>query len=107
VHVASKRRTWTLLTNHAAVLLAVARDPDLRIEDIAAEVEISTRAVQAILGDLVADGYVERTRVGRRNRYVVRLDQPMRRETFRDREVGALMALLAGSILPPLLALAS
>lgn len=101
------QHTWTLLTNHAAVLLTVARNPDARIEEIAAEVGISTRAVQTIIGDLVADGYVERIRVGRRNRYRVQRDMPMRRQTFRDREVGALLALLAGAVGPSLVALAS
>ena len=49
---ASTRPTWTFLTNHGHVLLAVATSPDQRVSDIAAEVGITTRATLTILGDL-------------------------------------------------------
>ena len=103
----TKAPEWTLLTNHAAVLLAIARNPESRIEDIAAEVGISTRSVQTIIGDLVDAGYIERLRVGRRNHYRVHPEMPMRRSAYHDRDVGALLALLAGSAIPWLLTLAS
>src|SRR6478609_6129455 len=60
-----------LLTNHGQVLLAVAEKPDVRIREIADRVGITERATQTILNDLVGAGYVERTRVGRRNTYTV------------------------------------
>jgi len=67
----------SLFTNHGAVLLALARRPDLRIRDIAAEVGITERSVQGILSELTAEGYLERTRVGRRNHYVLQGDMPL------------------------------
>ncbi len=67
----------SLFTNHGAVLLALARRPDLRIRDIALEVGITERAAQGILTDLAAAGYLERSKVGRRNHYVVRGDMPL------------------------------
>jgi MarR family len=63
---------WTFVTNHFLVLASIARDPDLRVRDIAARVGITERATQAILGDLASEGYVDRIRIGRRNRYKVR-----------------------------------
>ncbi len=63
---------WTFVTNHFLVLASVARDPDLRVRDIAARVGITERATQAILSDLASEGYVDRIRIGRRNRYKVR-----------------------------------
>lgn len=66
------RPTWTFLTNHGHVLIAVAADPESRVRDIAERVGITERAVQGILDDLERGGYLERERVGRRNRYVLR-----------------------------------
>ena len=75
---------WTFVTNHFLVLVSIAANHDLRVRDIAALVGITERATQAILGDLVQDGYVERIRIGRRNRYKIRrtagfrLPEPLR-----------------------------
>ena len=62
---------WTFFTNHFLVLAAVAGNSDLRVRDIAGLVGITERATQAILSDLANDGYLERIRIGRRNRYKV------------------------------------
>lgn len=70
--------SWTFLTNHAHVLIAISRDGELRQRDIAHAVGITTGAVQKILDDLERGGYVQRERVGRRNRYVVTADLPLR-----------------------------
>jgi predicted transcriptional regulator len=71
-------RTWTFLTNHAHVLIAISRDPELRQRDISDLVGITEGAVQRILHELEIDGYVARERFGRRNRYSVIGDQPLR-----------------------------
>jgi DNA-binding IclR family transcriptional regulator len=61
--------TWTFLTNHAHVLLCIAEDPEARMRDVAERVGITERAVQRIIEDLAADGYLSIEREGRRNRY--------------------------------------
>lgn len=86
---------WTFLSHHAQVLLCIARDPDARLRDVAADAGITERAVQAIVNDLVAEGYVERTRAGRRNHYVVHDDVPLRHPLQRDIAVGTLLRMLA------------
>jgi len=68
-----ERGSWTFLTNHAHVLLCLARDSTMRIRDLASEVGITERAIQDIISDLEAAGYVERLRTGRRNSY--RIDE--------------------------------
>ena len=69
---------WSLLSNHGLIMTTIARRPDLRLREIAAQVGITERAVQTLVGgDLVRAGYLERIREGRRNRYVVRGDQPI------------------------------
>jgi predicted transcriptional regulator len=90
----SSRRNWTFLTNHAAVLVCIDRNPGTRIDDVATEIGISRRAAQMIVSDLAEDGYIERTRVGRRNQYRVREDMPLRRRGFQDSDVRALLTLL-------------
>ena len=92
------QRTWTFLTNHAHVLSCLATDPGLRLRDLAVSVGITERAAQRIVADLVAGGYLERTRVGRRNVYRVARDRPLRHLLDAHRTVGDLLAALgAGS----------
>jgi DNA-binding transcriptional ArsR family regulator len=83
---------WTFLSNHGHVLVCLARDPGVRVRDMAARVGISERAVLRILGELVTDGYVRRTREGRRNRYAIRTDRPLRHPLEAHRRVADLVA---------------
>jgi hypothetical protein len=85
---------WDFLTNHAHVLLCVAEDPGIRLRDIASAVGITERGAHKILNDLVEDGYVLRERHGRRNRYKVRPELPLRHPLVDDREVGDLLKVL-------------
>jgi hypothetical protein len=90
-----KRDAWTLLTSHGHVLVEIARNPDARIRDLSAAAGITERATAAIITDLEGAGYVTRTRVGRRNRYIVHLDLPFRHPAQRDLRVGPFLELLA------------
>ena len=69
---------WTFLTNHAHALVCIARDPGLRLRDVAERVGVTERAAQRIVSELVDAGYLERLREGRRNSYRVRPDRPLR-----------------------------
>ena len=88
---------WTFLTNHGHVLLLVARDPTLRLRDIAERVGITERATQRIVAELAAAGYVTRTRNGRRNRYVVHPKRAFRHPVERDHRIGELLDVLVPS----------
>jgi hypothetical protein len=88
-----RQRAWTFLTNHGHVLLAIARDPDARLRDVADTVGITERAAQAIVADLEAAGYLDRTRVGRRNHYTVNPNGPFRHPAQADHRIGDLLAL--------------
>ena len=85
---------WTLLSTHARVLVEIARDPDVRIRDLAAQCDMTERAVQRIVADLEQAGYLSHTRVGRRNRYTVNTDQTFRHHAHADYPVGPLLDLL-------------
>ena len=85
---------WTFLTNHAHVLLCLARDPQMRMRDVALEVDVTERAVQRIVAELEAEGYLRREREGRRNRYRVRRDLQLRHPLEGHRPIGDLIALV-------------
>ena len=85
---------WTFLSNHAHVLLALARDPSARLRDVAELVGITERAVQRIVADLEAEGYLTRERNGRRNEYSVHPDRPLRHPIEAHRKVRALIDLV-------------
>lgn len=92
----AQQRTWTFLTSHGHVMLAISRDPTIRTRDIAAQVGITERATQRIVADLERDGYLSRTREGRRNRYHVHPQQPLRHPMNDHHVLGELIEVLAG-----------
>jgi len=85
---------WTFLTNHAHVLVCVARDPDASMRVLAARVGITERAVQRIIADLVDGGYLVRERAGRRNTYLLDTAHPLRHPVERDTRLRDLLAAL-------------
>ena len=88
------KRSWHFLTSHTQVLLCLQRDPETRLRDVADTVGITERAAQRIVTDLVEAGYVARRRVGRRNRYLLNRDVPMRHPSQFDYEIGELLDVL-------------
>ena len=75
---ATNRPPWTFLTNHGHVLVCVGQNPEVRLAEIARLVGIGERATHRIVHELIEAGYVTRTKVGRRNRYELRWDRPLR-----------------------------
>lgn len=89
-----QERDWTFLTNHAHVLLCLAADHDVRLRTVAQQVGITERAVQLIVADLEAAGYVTRTRVGRRNHYAIQPRRALRHPLERHRTVAVLLDIV-------------
>ena len=89
--------TWSFLTSHARVLLAIDRDPDIRLREIAATVGISERRAHGIVADLTASGYLVKRRDGRRNSYEVQHHRPLAEELADERAIGVILALLTGA----------
>jgi DNA-binding IclR family transcriptional regulator len=82
------------LTNHAHVLLAIARDRDITLREVAARVGITERSAQNIVADLVEAGYLTRTRRGRRNSYTIPAHRPLRHPLNAGHDLDELLALL-------------
>ena len=87
-------RLWRFVTNHTHVLACIAADPDARLRDIATTVGITERTAGQIVSDLEHAGYLTKTRVGRRNRYEVHGELPLRHPQHRHNTVGALISFL-------------
>jgi hypothetical protein len=93
--------SWTFLTNHGHVLLAVAMNPDIRVKELALTVGITTRHALLILRDLEDAGYVHRQRVGRATHYTVNSSRPFRHPTAAAHQVQELIAIFTGPSTPP------
>ena len=85
---------WSFLTNHAQVLLSIARDPGIRLREIGETVGITERAAHRIVSDLAAAGFLARERQGRRNHYTIESDLPVPDPLARTRKIGELLDLL-------------
>lgn len=88
--------TWNFLTNHARVLLCIARDPGIRLRDVAASLGITERSAHAIVTDLTAAGYLVKHKHGRRNRYHIQAHLPLPEPASQAPPIGDVLALLAG-----------
>src|SRR5258708_38073628 len=86
---------WTFLTNHARVLLCIARDPGVRLRDLAASLDITERSAHTIVTDLTAAGYVVKHKDGRRNRYQIQAHLPLPEPATHEPAIGDVLALLA------------
>jgi hypothetical protein len=92
---------WSLLTNHAWVLLCISHDPGVRLRDIAVRVGITERTAYGIVADLTEAGYVVKQKDGRRNRYQIQAHLPLRRplplpDSPGLAAIGEILALLGG-----------
>ena len=92
----SRVANWSFLTNHGRVLLCIARDPEIRLRDIAADLGITERHAYAVVTDLAEAGYVVKTREGRRNRYQVQKHLALPELPGREQAIGDVLDVLSG-----------
>jgi len=85
---------WTFITNHAAILIYLAKDPTVTARQVALEIGITERAVRTIIADLEAEGYIVKAKEGRRVRYSVKADLPLRHSMQQHVQVGKLLKLV-------------
>jgi MarR family len=90
----SSLRSWSFITNHAQILLAVARDPGATVAQLADTAEITERSAYRILADLQRAGYVQRGKLGRHNVYEISLRLPLRDPTVENERVRDLLRLV-------------
>jgi DNA-binding transcriptional ArsR family regulator len=85
---------WTFLTNHALVLSVLAKHSRITGRELSAAVGITERAARKIIADLEAEGYITKKKEGRRIRYRINPDLPMRHETYQDTAIGDFLKAL-------------
>lgn len=85
---------WTFFSNHSHVLFCLAREPDLRLRDVAERVGITERAVQKIVSELEEAGALTRLRDGRRNRYLIHGDCALRHQVESHETLGSILSTL-------------
>jgi hypothetical protein len=88
--------TWNFLSNHGQALLCIARDPDMRLRDIAACVGITERRTYDIVNELAEAGYIVKLKDGRRNRYEIQGHLPMPDELAEEQAIGEVLGVLTG-----------
>ena len=92
--MSQENKTWTFLTNHSHVLLCLAKNPDLRIRDLALTVGITERAVQRIIAELTEDGFLEIEKNGRRNTYKIIRNIPLKHPVEEHKTIDDLIKLI-------------
>jgi DNA-binding MarR family transcriptional regulator len=84
---------WTFLSNHSHVIICLARDPEVRMRDVALAVGITERAVIRIVTELEEAGYIRKERIGRRNRYTIMADRHFRHPLEAHHSIKGILAL--------------
>ncbi len=87
------RLSWTFLSNHSHVIICFAKDPEMRLRDVAVAVGITERAVIRIAMELEEAGYIKKEKVGRRNRYTILSDRHLRHPLEAHHSIRGILAL--------------
>jgi len=87
---------WTFLSPHGRALLCIARDPDVRLREIAGDLGITERSAYALVNDLAEAGYIVKGKDGRRNRYRIEEHLPLPELTDRELAIGEVLGVLTG-----------
>lgn len=87
---------WSFFSNYGHVLVCLSRNREARLREVAQEVGITERAVQKIVSDLQAAGYLTVTKQGRCNRYHINRRKSLRHDLVAHCTVGKLLTLLTG-----------
>ena len=90
------KESWTFLTNHSHVLYCLSENPELVLREIAEKVGITERSVQRIVRELEQEGFLEKERVGRRNRYKLILKRELRHKLEKHTTIEHVINVLQG-----------
>jgi DNA-binding IclR family transcriptional regulator len=87
-------QNWTFLSNHAHVLVCVAKNPDVRLSEVAELVGVRERTAHRIVHELIDAGYISVKKVGRNNVYSVDLEKPLRHPLEAEHNIHAIVTPL-------------
>ena len=89
----ARAANWTFLSNHAHVLILLAKEPEILLRDVADLVGITERAVQKIVADLEKSGFFKKEKIGRCNRYNINMKIPLRHPLEAHKQIGELLSI--------------
>jgi predicted ArsR family transcriptional regulator len=87
-------KEWTFLTNHALVLVYLAKHSQITALELSMSIGITERAVRKIIADLEGEGYIGKTKEGRRVKYSINQKLPLRHQTQQDKSIKKLLEAL-------------
>lgn len=90
----SDSHEWTFFTNHAHVMICLARNPKQPLREVALSVGITERAVLRIVAELEESGYLKRHRNGRQNIYEIHPEKPLRHPIESHCAIGDLLDII-------------
>lgn len=90
--------SWTFLSNHGHVIVQLARDPELRLSELAVRVGVTERHARGIVNDLKAAGYLEVVKIGRRNSYRINGTRPLRHHAESQQSLDDLLRVFPTSL---------
>jgi DNA-binding IclR family transcriptional regulator len=87
--------SWAFLSNHGRALLCIARDQEVRLREIATDLDVTERSAYSIVSDLAEAGYIVKEREGRRNRYQIQRHLRLPEAPDREQAIGEVLRVLA------------
>jgi len=85
---------WTFITKHAIVLGIISKNPRITALELAGEIGVTERAARRLIAELYETGYIRKTKEGRRVKYSINSDKPLRQDMHSEVAVGSLLETL-------------
>jgi DNA-binding Lrp family transcriptional regulator len=87
-------KEWTFLTHHARALMLLANRPRITAREMSTMIGITERSIRSIIADLEAEGYIEKSKEGRRIKYKINVKLPFRHSAQKDLSIEKLLKAL-------------
>lgn len=70
-------RPWALLSRHGHALIHLAKNPRMRLVDLARDMDLTERSVRLLIGSLGRSEFLKIVKAGRNNSYQLDLERPL------------------------------
>jgi hypothetical protein len=70
-------KPWALFSRHGHALLHLAKNPRLRLVDLARDMNMTERSIRLLIGSLGRTEFLQIVKTGRNNSYQLDLERPL------------------------------
>lgn len=70
-------KPWALFSRHGHALLHLAKNPRLRLVDLARDMNMTERSIRLLIGSLGRTEFLQIVKTGRNNSYQLNLERPL------------------------------